>query len=301
MRKEEWFMKTRLTVFQLFLSCSFVMAQPGAGFYPHHVGDVWQYRSLFTNEIIETDYIDSVRLDTVSHDRFIDRRIRSSSGTNLRRERLDTLGNLYLVDYQPEYPRYMLHADTGTSWFAGYGLDSNLSYRISVIWIYQSAVFGMPTVVKVFRFEQRYAISGDTITITLGNEHLASGFGIVRMDVEPSDVYYLAGATIDSVQYGVIVSASEESSFLESPEVLDNYPNPFNTSTVISFTVSSEGHVNIRVYDMLGRCVETLIDERKEKGRHKLNFRAGGLASGVYLTVLQTETNKLTRKLLLIK
>jgi len=61
-----------------------------------------------------------------------------------------------------------------------------------------------------------------------------------------------------------------------------NYPNPFNPSTVIGYQVSSASHVALRVYDVLGRQVATLVDEVQDAGVRNVSFDAGRLASGVY-------------------
>jgi hypothetical protein len=68
-----------------------------------------------------------------------------------------------------------------------------------------------------------------------------------------------------------------------SIQVGQNYPNPFNPSTVIPFELSADGHVNIQVFDMLGRPVRTLHDGALRSGRHSVTFDGSRLGSGVYL------------------
>jgi hypothetical protein len=87
-----------------------------------------------------------------------------------------------------------------------------------------------------------------------------------------------------------------------------NYPNPFNPATTISYELSANGYVTLRVYDVLGREVETLLSERQTAGSHSVAFHAGNLPSGVYFYRLQvedpvrrTETYRDTKKLLLLK
>ena len=58
-----------------------------------------------------------------------------------------------------------------------------------------------------------------------------------------------------------------------------NYPNPFNPSTTIQFSVPKTSNVTIRIYDILGRGVATLIDEKYQPGQYKVGFEAGQLAS----------------------
>jgi hypothetical protein len=81
-----------------------------------------------------------------------------------------------------------------------------------------------------------------------------------------------------------------------------NYPNPFNPSTTIEFTVETRCNVSLRIFDLLGREVATLVNgERKAGVLYKETFDASRLASGLYLYRLQTEKNSLTKKLMLMK
>jgi photosystem II stability/assembly factor-like uncharacterized protein len=61
-----------------------------------------------------------------------------------------------------------------------------------------------------------------------------------------------------------------------------NYPNPFNPSTLISYRLSTESYVTLRVYDILGREIKTLFDGKQSKGVYNVNFNGTGLPSGVY-------------------
>ena len=74
-------------------------------------------------------------------------------------------------------------------------------------------------------------------------------------------------------------------------ELLQNYPNPFNPNTRIGYRVSGlgSGRVRLAVYDVLGREVAMLVDEKKPAGEYSVQFHAAGLASGVYYYKLSAE------------
>ncbi|MGF1669172.1 MAG: T9SS type A sorting domain-containing protein [Balneolaceae bacterium] len=80
-----------------------------------------------------------------------------------------------------------------------------------------------------------------------------------------------------------------------------NYPNPFNPSTVISFELPAAANVELKVFDITGREVATLVNEIRTAGMHQVQFDASNLASGMYLYRLKSNNNVLTRKLTLLK
>jgi chitodextrinase len=80
-----------------------------------------------------------------------------------------------------------------------------------------------------------------------------------------------------------------------------NYPNPFNPSTTIGYTLPVQIFVTLKVYNMLGQEVATLVNGTQEQGNHSVPFDASGLSSGIYLYRLTTPSGTLSHKLLLTK
>jgi len=80
-----------------------------------------------------------------------------------------------------------------------------------------------------------------------------------------------------------------------------NYPNPFNPSTEISYAVPAEAHVTLKVYNLLGQEVASLVDEVKEAGHHTVSWSAADQASGVYFYSLQTDDFSATKKMVFMK
>ncbi len=83
--------------------------------------------------------------------------------------------------------------------------------------------------------------------------------------------------------------------------LMQNYPNPFNPSTIISYSVPKSSLVTIKVYDALGREVETLVNEQKSPGNYKINFNMGNLTSGVYFYQMKSRYFTAVKKMLLLK
>ncbi len=86
-----------------------------------------------------------------------------------------------------------------------------------------------------------------------------------------------------------------------SYKLYNNYPNPFNPTTTIRFEVPSSSVVWLGVYDILGREVSVLVNERKDAGIHEVKFDASGLSSGVYFYKLTAGGFTETRKLLIVR
>lgn len=103
------------------------------------------------------------------------------------------------------------------------------------------------------------------------------------------------------VSDNVVVSNETEEFAPTGYELNQNYPNPFNPNTMISFQLAANSDVSLKVYDLLGREVATLVDNRMNAGTHQVRFEASGLSSGVYLYTLETPEFSSTRKMLLIK
>ncbi|HAS81032.1 TPA: hypothetical protein DD445_01665 [Candidatus Nomurabacteria bacterium] len=80
-----------------------------------------------------------------------------------------------------------------------------------------------------------------------------------------------------------------------------NYPNPFNPSTTINYQVPEKNLVTLKVYDILGREIETLVNEEKPIGNYEVNFNASNLPSGAYFYKLQAGSFVETKKMILLK
>jgi hypothetical protein len=80
-----------------------------------------------------------------------------------------------------------------------------------------------------------------------------------------------------------------------------NYPNPFNSSTVIHYELKSDQWITIKIFDLLGREVQQLLNQRQSAGIYKINFESGDLKTGMYLLQLKAGGNVQLKKLLLLK
>lgn len=130
------------------------------------------------------------------------------------------------------------------------------------------------------------------ITDSLGLTHL----GLASGDFD------LKGAVLNGIPYGIIADVDESKSALPSTSVLiQNHPNPFNPSTEITYAVPMQVSVLLRIYDMLGREVATLVNEKKQPGEYTVEWKAANVPSGVYFYRLVAGNFVQTKKMILLK
>jgi hypothetical protein len=115
----------------------------------------------------------------------------------------------------------------------------------------------------------------------------------------------------DNIQFkakGVVTGSGEPTPVPKDYSLEQNYPNPFNPATTIRFSLPTPNHVTLKVYDILGKEVATLVDEEKDAGTYDVVFDAGAtrvsghqIASGVYFYQFTAGNYVETRRLMLIK
>jgi len=123
----------------------------------------------------------------------------------------------------------------------------------------------------------------------LGSYLAACTFYGVFFDESPVGLTYTAGLTLEEAEFlqnaAYLTLGVKSQNLSEIPGVFSlfaNYPNPFNSSTRIQFTLLHEADVKLRLFDNLGRLVGNLVSARMNQGVHEISFTAEGLSSGVY-------------------
>jgi photosystem II stability/assembly factor-like uncharacterized protein len=100
---------------------------------------------------------------------------------------------------------------------------------------------------------------------------------------------------------GIVTRVDEKKKIPSSFSLSQNYPNPFNPTTAIRYQLSVNSNVKLRIYDILGRLVNTLIEERQTAGIHTVTFNANSLSSGIYFYRLEAGNFIEIKKMILIK
>ena len=124
-----------------------------------------------------------------------------------------------------------------------------------------------------------------------------TGSGETVLDSSLSNPLSIYGS--NGIDHGTGVA--EKGNTPASYQLNQNYPNPFNPSTAISYQLQVNGQVTLRVYDVLGREVATLVNQKEDAGTHAVKFDGDNLPSGIYFYRLSTPGYVRTMKMVLLK
>ncbi len=116
-----------------------------------------------------------------------------------------------------------------------------------------------------------------------------------------SRAWRLRGMTYDELASPLAVVPPPVPIYSPSPMLLPNFPNPFNASTVIQYAITRNSEVRLAVYDLLGREVALLVNEKRNLGMYQASFDGTGFASGVYITRLTAGGYSTSRAMVLLK
>jgi hypothetical protein len=210
-----------------------------------------------------------------------------------------------------------ISADSG--WTADMNYDPQYEISASIPNWLDGVDFAEDTQVDMIGVSLDPGTAGNEYSIG-GHRTLAAGNKIVFLSYDPISLnadnygdpyhgeYWWYGFTAEAPQvqaldwFGAIVVGVEDDMNLPNEFALSqNYPNPFNPSTKIAFSVPTQGNVTLKVYNLLGQEVATLLNEVKSAGVHEVSFNGINLSSGVYFYTLSSGDFVSTKKMMLIK
>jgi hypothetical protein len=278
-----------------------VMAQsiPDSSFYPLQVGNLWQYRFSPQTPV----YTMSVVGDTVL--------------LNGKKYYAVKRNFNFSPSFYPEI-RYERIDSNGTTWFYDSTSTTELtmeefSLPVGIPWTsYRKSPIGDSAKIT-WRGKLLTELSGDSLVVTrvdytfrYGEDtaiRFAQGIGIIWEEFELLQLDILIGARVNNRVYGTLVSVSDGLGDRTpvSFSLSQNYPNPFNLSTVISYELPSRSLVTLKVYNLLGQEVTTLINEIQDAGFRSVVFEGSHLPSGVYFYRLQAGRSAQNRKMILLR
>lgn len=268
------------------------------------VGNFWQYTGdgyYYTEKVVKDTLVNGEKY----YKKIIDNDERFVSW-----ERNDSSGNTFMLDFEdvdedgnhneelpidslelPIYSRYKTYKGSYEYFLPPKDGLSALIY--DTLWV----VFVNDTVLAK---EVQYDFCFCSVII-------CDKYGVVfSMGDAPPNI--LTGAIINGKQYGTIVDVKEPKIVLQNVFRLENnFPNPFNPTTTIQYSIPNIGsnfsmiNVKLKIYDILGREIRTLVNEKKNPGKYSVSFNANNLSGGVYYYSLAIDTKRITKPMILIK
>jgi photosystem II stability/assembly factor-like uncharacterized protein len=185
--------------------------------------------------------------------------------------------------------------DSGQTWYpanngiTAYEIHSLVSNSLDVI-------FAGSNTTGVFR-STNYGYSWESFNTGLTDTNITSLYC-------DSLGYLFAGTYNNGIFKTTKITTSVNSMTYQKPvkySLSQNYPNPFNPNTTINFIIPFHGFITLKIFDLLGREVATLVNEEMIPGSYERVFNASGLSSGIYLYRLQAGSFVQTKKLLLLR
>lgn len=149
----------------------------------------------------------------------------------------------------------------------------------------------------IFRYDINFAFP--PVTVSSGHTNPADIY--VNRITDTLAVPNAGSNSVSFVSLSVPTGLQNTSSIANDYSLSQNYPNPFNPATTISFDVKSKGMVTLKVYDILGNEVTSLVNEELNSGSYNISFDASAYTSGVYFYELQSGSFRDVKKMLLVK
>ena len=274
-------------------------------YYPLHSGDVWVYDGITWDfpdyEIYQfTRKVNSMvtKPNQLAYYE-VEESIVGSGYSKLYYERVDTQNvKVYRYDEDSvqsgqEYLIDDLRASVG---------DSIKSYRFetyiisNMIDLSDTTIFG----------EDKEAKTYSSVSLISYQYRLIQDFGLTSI-LNGYDFGWdsrdLKGAVINGIVYGdtTLTGIEDKINPVISFSLSQNYPNPFNPSTTINYSIGKPVQVSLKIFDILGKEITTLVNEYKPSGNYSINFNGGNLASGIYYYQIKAGDFTAAKKFVLMK
>lgn len=280
--------------------------EPQTNYNPLQVGNHWEYFNATDNYYLYT----TITKDTIVNGYVYYRKIYDFNEDMVTWERNDSAsGNSFMLDfedidddgdYEEEFPLDSLHLPTWAVYTSYRYNFRNFSHNLgprSVV-LYDSlwaVVFGDTVITRHVEYLNLFS-----------NDIVADKYGVITLWTE-GPASYLSGAIINGQRYGEITVDVKlrDKLPISNYSLNQNYPNPFNPTTTISYSIPTDTHVNIIIYNSIGQQIEVFTNDYQEAGKYKVEFSANSsgkkLSSGIYFYQLATSEISITKKMLLIK
>ncbi|MDP4116598.1 MAG: T9SS type A sorting domain-containing protein, partial [Bacteroidota bacterium] len=258
-------------------------------YYPLEIGNFWKYSESWNSGMTYNEVVE-VLSDSLLSDGHLYKTVRSTQNgpspyPSYRWQRIDDLGNVFEWYGNNDIPKLKYHLSACVA-------DTFVIPNRDGFW----------SIDKTF-LENAPTLIVESQSIVYAKLYYSKGRGLFIYAYEGGIVGNLIGSIINGIHWGDTSPLGVEDGVnkLITYSISQNYPNPFNPATTISYQLPKNGQVTIKVYDMLGREVRTLVNENKPAGNYNVSFDAGSLSSGVYIYRIVAGDYTAAKKMTLIK
>ena len=241
--------------------------------YPLHPGDQWEFYDL-SGPDTQWSFNKIVKDSTLPNGKTYAFMRGSAWAMPFQRQQGDSVYQ-YLTDLQKE----VLYFDFSRSPGDTISIFPRYSDTSVIVFLGQTSglVFGHDLRKWMFLLDNIKSAVDDEVYYTV-----IDSIGVGGISCFCADLPQLSGTVINGIRYGVITGVNESNQQPGEFQLHQNFPNPFNPSTTISFTLPKTSHVTIKVYNLLGNLVKTLLDGIRAPGVYQTAFDASGLPTGIY-------------------
>lgn len=261
-------------------------------YFPHHVGDVWEYITYEGNISTRNKYfiskIETVPADTATYIYW------GNEITPSSKIKLNDSSTIYSYSLRYGWAPYVkFNAPLKSYWNSG-----GSTYYFYLDTLMQVNYMGYNT--EGLRIYTCLAEPKDGPRGRIETSWYLKGIGYYSSEYDFS-LTVLRGCVINGVNYGYPVGIEEEKKKLVTKNSIKNYPNPFNSETKIVYELSSAANISVRVFDVVGRVVDVIEEGYKDAGAYTKYWNPHNIASGTYFIVFHSNNSSLTRKMIYLK
>lgn len=282
-------MKTILKILTVLVMIypQFLFAQNENSYFPHQIGDKWEWSSSARDTTYFQFISDTSKLSDGSIDVYFD-------SSNTPRYNIKPNGNVYQYFGDNTLEIWFDFSVAPKDTF--YTTIYSAPYYVTVDSL-EREMFGDLTKIRIFKW------FSESNNVHMGEQKVSDKFGIYYKwsNFYPPSSSSIVGCTIDGIGYGTLVSVKDDSQLLTGFSLSQNYPNPFNPATTIVYNIPYSNHVTLEVYNILGQRIKKLVDELQYEGNYKITFDASELPSGVYIYRLKSGSYTASKKMLILK
>jgi len=285
------------TIFYFLVMIPYLIYSQSREYFPAHVGDTFEYE-LSSSESEQKSYTKTIITNIVPKgDGGIDIYYDNSSYPTYYKS---ANGNIFY--YMGGDPPPIWYDFNTTSFDTFYTHLSNINLYV-VPYEGATSIFGLNKNARNFSYYQVGQFSSEA------TQWLAEDFGIVSSsssNLNPPSSKKLLGCIIDGKEYGTLVSVNENF-VVDEFNLFQNYPNPFNPSTIIKYQIPrstefySVSKTTLKIYNILGSEIATLVNELQAPGNYEVNFDASNLSSGVYIYQIKSGGFQSSKTMMLLK